>query len=119
VGDKNPFYGKKHSIEVVEKLRKEKTGKKYSDETNKKKANIGKDNPMYGKSFYDVWVEKYGEEEADIKMNHYKEKKSEQTSGENNPMYGKPALLVLEMGGLDGIKVGTLEVWVNYRIWLM
>ncbi len=91
VGDKNPFYGKKHSIEVVEKIRKEKIGKKYSDEINKKKASIGKDNPMYGKSFYDVWVEKYGEEEAGRKMQHYKERKSEQTSGKNNPMYGKPA----------------------------
>lgn len=27
----------------------------------------GKNNPMYGRSFYDVWVEKYGKEEAEIR----------------------------------------------------
>jgi hypothetical protein len=41
--DKNPFFGKGHLIE-------------------------GNKNPMYGKSYYDVWVEKYGKEEADVKM---------------------------------------------------
>lgn len=36
----------------------------------------GKKNPMYGKSFYDVWVEKFGVEEADRKLIEHKAKHS-------------------------------------------
>ncbi len=30
--------------------------------------NSGENNPMYGKSAYNMWVEKYGKEEADKKQ---------------------------------------------------
>ena len=44
---------------------------------------------MYGRSVYDVWVEKYGKEEADRRMAELKQKQSEHSKGKNNPMYGK------------------------------
>ena len=55
------------------------------------KLNKGSNNPMYGKSFYDVWLKKYGKEVADQKMTEYRQKQSELNSGENNNMYGKPS----------------------------
>lgn len=39
--------------------------------------NKGKNNPMYGKSVYDVWIEKYGEEEANKKLLKLKNNHSE------------------------------------------
>jgi len=43
----------------------------------------GKNNNMYGKSVHDIWLEKYGKEEADTMWNdRYKYMR-----GENNPVY--------------------------------
>ena len=42
---------------------------------------------MRGKSVYDVWLEKYGKEIADIKMKECKNKLSENFKGEKNPNY--------------------------------
>lgn len=36
----------------------------------------GENNPMFGKSMYDIWLEKYGKEEADKKHSEWKLKKS-------------------------------------------
>jgi hypothetical protein len=77
-GKDNPFYGKKHS---------KKTRKLISE----KCSRIGKDNGMYGKSVYSVWLQKYGEEEANNRMVKYKNKQSILNSGKNNSMYGKPS----------------------------
>ncbi len=77
-GEKNSFYGKKHSQETKDIIR-EKTDTK------------GEKNGMYGKSVYDIWTEKFGIEEADSRMNIMKSKQSIKSSGENNPMYGKPS----------------------------
>lgn len=41
------------------------------------------------RSFYQAWIEKYGEEEAQKMLVAYKAKKQEQTTGKNNPMYGR------------------------------
>ena len=38
------------------------------------KCMSGKYNPMYGKSVYDIWLEKYGKEEADDKLKSMKQK---------------------------------------------
>lgn len=78
-GEANPFYNKKHTDETKSKLRKN------------AKMLFGKDNFMYGKSFYDVWVEKYGKEIADIKLDEFKIKQSKNSSGELNGMFGKPS----------------------------
>lgn len=65
-----------------------------SDEFKEKMQNnfiqSGKNNPMHNKSVYDIWVEKYGKEIADIKLKNSNTKKSISSIGENNPMYGKP-----------------------------
>lgn len=74
-------YGKKMSI----------AQHNVSPEKNKKKANSGSKNPMYGRSVYSVWIEKYGINEADKRLKSRGEKFSLSMSGENNPMYGKPA----------------------------
>lgn len=53
-GENNPFYGKKHTKEVVEFLRKKATGVVFSEETRKKLSAshkglfTWKDNPMFG-----------------------------------------------------------------------
>lgn len=85
-GSKNPFFGKKNSDSTKEKISKANKGhkrwlgKKHSTETCKKISKsvstsiTGKGNPMYGKSVYDVWVDKYGKEEADKKQTRTVEK---------------------------------------------
>jgi hypothetical protein len=44
----------------------------------------GENNPMYGRSMYDVWEEKYGKDEADRKLVEWKEKKSGKTPWNTN-----------------------------------
>lgn len=90
-GEKNPFYNKKHSQETKELLSQINSQRKTSDET-KEKLSIsfsGSKNPMSGKTFYEVWIEKYGIEEADKRLEEKKRKNSIASSGKNNPMYGK------------------------------
>jgi len=93
VGDANPFFGKTHSKETLEKQSKVKLGKKHTKESLLKMKNLssGDKNGMFGKTFYEVWVEKYGKEIADKKMIIYREKQSINNSGELNRMYGKPS----------------------------
>jgi endogenous inhibitor of DNA gyrase (YacG/DUF329 family) len=57
----------------------------------KREKSTGKNNPMYGKSVYSVWKEKYGETIANEKMELLKYKQKINSTGKNNPMYGKPA----------------------------
>jgi hypothetical protein len=46
-GEDNPFFGKKHSIDTIEKLRKKNTGKKHTEATKRKISisHIGKSHP--------------------------------------------------------------------------
>lgn len=91
-GEKNSFFGKKHSFETIEKIKSNLPSPK-SIETIKKLsiAFSGSNNPMFGRSLYDVWAERYGKDEADLKFNQLREKRSERVLGENNPMFGKPS----------------------------
>jgi hypothetical protein len=66
--------GKHHTEESNRKNREKHLGISFSDEINKKKGNPGKSNPMYGKTIYDVWKEKYGKEEADIRHFNWRNK---------------------------------------------
>lgn len=76
LGKNNPFFGKKHNSKTIEKLK------------NKKKL-YGKNNPMFGRNIYDIWIEKYGLEEANKKIENHKKFLSQIHSGQNNPFYGK------------------------------
>jgi len=49
----------------------------------------GKNNGMYGKSAYDIWLKKYGKEEADKRQREVNIKNSKSNSGKNNGFYGK------------------------------
>lgn len=98
-GENNPFFGKEHTeltkLHMAKKqkeLRQQPNNIYQSQEYRKKisKSSSGKNNPMYGKTVYDVWVEKYGVEEADKKLQNLKNKHQQNNSGCGNPMYGKP-----------------------------
>ncbi len=78
-GEKNTFFGKKHSEETKRKIRDKMII-----------ISSGREAPMKGRSLYQVWLEKHGKEEADIRMAAYREKQRINATGENNPMYGKP-----------------------------
>lgn len=98
-GKNNPMYGKHHSKESIEKIINKNSGtlekRLGSKKANKIKSNMkigqikrwqnleerkkqsnriyGKNNGMYGKCAYDIWIEKYGKEEADKrKLEQYK-----------------------------------------------
>lgn len=49
-GENNPFFGKKHSDDTIEKIRKGNIGRKESQDTRRKKseARMGELNPMFG-----------------------------------------------------------------------
>lgn len=64
----------KHKPETIEKIRK---------------SLIGSKNPMYGKSLYNKWVELYGKEEADMKMESYINHHKKVHCLEKNGMFGK------------------------------
>ena len=49
IGDKNPFFGKKHSKEIQDKITKLISGKTYSKEINAKKGLHENAHPMFGK----------------------------------------------------------------------
>jgi group I intron endonuclease len=69
--DRPPSWkGKKHTKETIEKISQGNIGKKLSEKqiNGLKERSKGELNPMYGKKYYDIWVEKYGKEEADRKM---------------------------------------------------
>ena len=71
IGEKNPFYGRKHSSELKERLSNERKGVWC----------VGENNPMYGKS-----SENYMTPEA---IAIKRKRQSEGLSGEKNGMFGK------------------------------
>lgn len=93
-GDLNPFFGKKHTEDVKIKIIKNRDMSVYrSSEFRKKMSEVtnGANNPMYGRSFYDVWVERYGKKIADEKMEEFRNTQSINSTGNKNPMFGKPS----------------------------
>lgn len=70
----HPAFGKTCSEESNRKRSKALQGIKRSEETKKKQsiAASGKNNSMAGKSLMDVWINKYGEEEAQIRYTKWK-----------------------------------------------
>jgi hypothetical protein len=77
--------GKCHTEESNELNRQKHLGIKHSDETNRKKARPGDKNGMFGRTFYQIWVEKYGKEEADVKYENWKQQfRGKKKSKKNN-----------------------------------
>ena len=76
-GEKNPMFGKKHSKESIKKNREsqpynsENFPQWLKDKIGEKSK--GENNAMFGKSFYDIWLIKYGKDIADTKLNEYKQ----------------------------------------------
>jgi hypothetical protein len=91
--EQSPFYGKRHTNKTKEILRNQRLGKKTHTEKSKEKiSNYQKFNsPMRGKSVFSVWVEKYGLDVANQKMDDMKAKQRVNSTGCNNPMFGKPS----------------------------
>ena len=91
----NGFINKKHKKETIQKLidiQNNRDNQKYKSIEFKNKiskATKGKNNPMYGKKFYNIWCLKYGKDVADKKLKEFKEKISKNNKGNKNPMYGK------------------------------
>ena len=94
IGSENPFYGKKHSKETIEKLRKSATerSKNLSKEHLRKITKILRENANTLHP-YKIWLKKYGKEEADKRESLRCKRLSKAMSGKGNPMYGKPAPL--------------------------
>lgn len=93
IGKLNPNFGVPCSEERRVQMSKDRKGKPIHTKESKKKISDWQiDNaPMRGRSVYSVWVEKYGVDEAEKRMASYKEKQRLNSSGENNPMFGKPS----------------------------
>lgn len=74
--------GKKASVTTREKQSNSLKGREVSAETRQLQSKVQKKrfkdspNPMKGRSFYDIWLVKFGEEEADKRMEIYREEKS-------------------------------------------
>ena len=93
IRDGNLFSGKKHTEETKEKMRNCNRDKSFFQSADYKKkqslGSSGKNNPMYGKTVYQVWLEKYGKEKADLLKIDWLKKQKINSTGEKNPMYGK------------------------------
>lgn len=103
LGDRNSQFGKKWT-ENRKLLKSEKM--------------IGEKNYMYKKSFYDIWLEKYGKEEADKLLEEHKNKSKK--IGLENGMYGKKFYDVwLERYGKEEADKRLSEFKINKSKWLI
>jgi hypothetical protein len=108
LGQRNGMYGKRHTEEESKKqserqkqlfknghkqwnegLTKETDPRLMESSKKQSESHKGDKNYMFGKSFYDVWVEKYGENVANEKYEKWKNKISYASDGINNHMFGK------------------------------
>jgi len=93
-GANNPFYGKKHTEMAKNKMSKNSNRAYMQTPQYKQKVSQqtkGKGNPMYGKTYYQIWLQKYGKEKADELQKLKNHKTKLQCTGSGNPMYGKPS----------------------------
>lgn len=100
-GENNPFFGKHHSDESKAKIGDHTTDawqkrNEYvkTDEYKKWAAErfSGEKNARFGHgSLKDIWIRKLGVEEGTKRWNEWRAIQSKNSSGDGNPMYGKPA----------------------------
>ena len=72
-------------------------------------------NPMFHTNLFNIWKEKYGEEEAIKKMNLLKIKRSQFSSGSKNSMYGKRNIGRCKYIGKFDINGNLLEKFETVR----
>jgi hypothetical protein len=85
-GEGNGFFGKTHSEETLEKFRNKEITQKVRDSAKESMKRNSNKRPIF-----DIWVEKFGIEGALAKKEELRKIQSINSSGENNPMYGKPS----------------------------
>lgn len=85
--EKNPFYGKMHTDSTKDIIARKRMGQHNSVKTQFQK---GEPSRNY-KSFYLCWVERYGKDEADTRLEKFRQAQRNAHSGTKNNMYGKPA----------------------------
>lgn len=95
-GENAPWYGKKIPQESIDKANKTRYEKGFPErktpEFREKMRKRALENPiMKGKTLYEIWLEKYGEEEANRKMEEYKQSRIGKYVGEKSPCWGKKA----------------------------
>lgn len=97
-GTANPFFGKHHSKRTKDKLKTVDRSYTQTQEFKEKCIKCGSSNGMHGKSIYDVWLSKYGKEEADRRHKELCKKRSQNAKGKgkNNPMYNKPSPISID-----------------------
>lgn len=90
-GENNPFYGKTHSQETIDKISIFNSEIRVLSEDFINQARINLAKVSNNRPLYDIWLEKYGKEIADQKLENFKKKQSENNKGEKNKMFGKPS----------------------------
>jgi hypothetical protein len=99
-GENNPFYGRKHTEESLEKMSKSSTGKKHTRESKDKmsESRMGDKNYFYGKRH----------------TNESKSKMSESSRGSNNGRSRKVYCYELDKM-FNSTREAEREIGVNYR----
>lgn len=98
-GESNPFFGKKHTKQTRDLI----------------SANHG----MRGKNCYDVWVENFGTNEANLRWEKMLQKRSRSLTGPLNPMFGVPKTAAqkshqaMKMMGHNNPNFGKDWCWVS------
>lgn len=64
-------------------------GNKKEFKLNHSRMFSGSKNPMFGKTYYERWVEKFGKDAAD-KLQFKRNASAKRLTGKDHPMYGKP-----------------------------
>lgn len=102
-GEGNPFFHKKHSDESRKKIKDSwdnpsEVKQKYIDHvhSNEHKEFLtsisqGEKNGRFGKSLKSIWIKKLGEVEGLKRWEEWKKIQKFNSTGDKNPMYGKPS----------------------------
>jgi hypothetical protein len=91
-GADNPFFDRKHHSVSKLLMSANRDNEKYHTEEFRKKISLatsGEKNPMYGRSYVDVWRDRYGIELANSMLEKHRDILSKAMAGENNPMWGR------------------------------
>lgn len=84
------FRGRKHNQKTLDLISEKQKARKRTDKE-REQSRVYLKSVTNTRPIYDIWIEKYGKEEADRRQENLREKRRVNSSGENNPMYGKPS----------------------------